>query len=221
VTRHQLGAGAFVQAMALWASIAAAGTDSYPHTATDTDTDSNTQARTLPVARPSRAVVELFRFEGKRVAPQADASLLREPRPRLYLEIDGAGVQARDWLHTAGFALFEQRDSEGRRSYQVMSGAFADDWPTTKLHARVGGPQLSAGLNPRREVPALGFTFPSESYTLELEGLKDRRLGTALMARIRWGDARQRLQYGIALPVAVSRTHSVGVLLQLRITLGE
>ena len=213
MTRHQLRAGAFVQAVALWASTAAAGTDTY--TVTDT------QARMLSVARPSRAVVELFQFEAKRVAPQADARLLREPRNRLYLEVDGAGAQARNWLHTAGFALFEQRDSEGRRSYQVMSGAVADDWPTIKLHARVGGPQLSAGLNPRREVPALGLTVPSENYTMELEGLKDRRLGTALMARIRWGDARQGLQYGIALPVAVSGTHSVGVLLQLRIALDE
>ncbi|HVO26074.1 MAG TPA: hypothetical protein VMW56_20860 [Candidatus Margulisiibacteriota bacterium] len=213
MTRHQLRAGAFVQAVVLWASTAAAGTDPY--------TDSYAQAHTLSVARPSRAVLELFHFQDKRVAPQADARLLREPRSRLYLEVDGAGSQARDWLHTAGFALFEQRDGEGRRSYQVMSGAVADDWPTIQLHARVGGPQLSAGLNPRREVPALGFTVPSASYTLELEGLKDRRLGTALMARMRWSDAQQRLQCAIALPVAVSGTPSVGVLLQLRIALDE
>ncbi len=212
MTRHQLRAGAFVQAVALWASIAAAGTD--------TNTDTSTKLPAQPADRASGATVELFRFEDKRLAPQVDARLLREPRHRFYLEVDGAGAQARDWLHTAGFALFEQRDGEGRRSYQVM-GAVADDWPTVKLHARVGGPQLSAGLNPRREVPALGFTIPGETYTLELEGLKDRRLGTALMARIRWGDARQRVQYGIALPLAVSGTPSVGVLLQLRIALDE
>jgi hypothetical protein len=213
VTRHQLHAGAFVQAAALWASIAAAGTD--------TSTATHTPARALSVRPSSGTVVDLFQFQERRLAPQADARLLREQRNRLYLEVDGAGAQARDWLHTAGFALFEQRDSEGRRSYQVMSGAVADDLPTVHLHARVGGPQLSAGLNPRREVPALGFTLPTDSYTVELEGLKDRRLGTALMARIRWSDARQRLQFGIALPIAVSGTPSVGVLLQLRAALDE
>jgi hypothetical protein len=215
VTRHQLRAGAFVQAVALWASIAVAGTDIYD------DTYTSIQARTASVARPTRAVVELFHFQDKHVAPQVDARLLREPRHRFYLEVDGAGAQARDWLHTAGFALWEQRDSEGRRSYQVMSGAVANDLPTVHLHARIGGPQLSAGLNPRREVPALGFTVPSESYTLEFEGLKDHRLGTALMARVRWSDVRRHLQYGVALPIAVSGTPSIGLLLQLRIALGE
>lgn len=205
MTRHRLRAGVFMQAVVLLLSSAAPGTGS----------------DTQPVERTPRAVLDLFHFEDKRLAPQTDAGLLRPTRHRLYLEVDGARAQAEDWLHTAGFFLFEQRDSEGRRSYQMMSGALADDWPTVQLHARVGGPQLSAGLQPRRDVPALGLTIPGKTYTLELEGLKDRRLGTALMAHLRWSDARRRIQYGIAVPVALGGDHSVGVLVQLRVSLDE
>lgn len=205
MTRHTLRASVVMQAAVMWLFT------STPGMASDT----------APAVPTQRIVLDLFHSEDKRLPIQPSARLLQQPRHRLFLEVDGARAQAKDWLHTAGFSLFEQRDSEGRRSYEVMSGTLANDWPSLQLHARVGGPQLSAGLRPRREVPALGLTIPGDGYTFEFEALKDRSLGTALMARVRWGDAGQRIQYGVAVPLMLGGTHSIGALIQVRVSLDE
>jgi hypothetical protein len=41
------------------------------------------------------------------------------------------------------------------------------------------------------------------------------------MGTVRWSDPHQRLQYGVAFPVALGHGPSVGVLLQLQMRLGD
>jgi hypothetical protein len=140
---------------------------------------------------------------------------------RILLEVDGAREQAQDWLHRGGFSMFEQKDQHGRRSYVVMSDTFSRRVPTMRMRARVGRPQLSAGLRPSDRSPAIGVTVPWQRYTFELEGLNDRRLGYAFVGSARWSRPDERFQYGIALPVALSSGPSVGVILQLGVRFGQ
>jgi len=140
---------------------------------------------------------------------------------RILLEVEGAGRQAEDWLDDGGFSLFEERDQHGRRSYVMVSNTFSRRMPTMRLRARMGRPQLSAGLRPSGDSPAIGVTVPWQSYTFELEGLNDRRLGYAIVGSARWSEPNQRLQYGIAMPVALSSGPSVGLILQVGIRFGK
>jgi hypothetical protein len=168
------------------------------------------------VAHP---VVDLFHLQLFRVPASPDRRVVPHPGAWFALEIAGARAQTEDWLHANGLSLLEDRDGEGRRSYEVLSHNLAMDWQAVQVHARLGGPQLSAGLRPRRDIPALGITIPTRAYAFEFEGVKDRSLGTALMTRMSWSAPERRLQYGIAVPIAISGTHAIGVLLQLRLTL--
>jgi hypothetical protein len=147
--------------------------------------------------------------------------LVGRSQERFQLEFEGARSQAQDWLHDAGFSLLEERDNEGRRSYSVTSGALADDWPGIHLRARLGGSQLSAGLQPRHNAPAIAITIPWQRYTLEIEGSDDRALGYALTGTFRWSDPRNRVQYGVALPLALGGGPSAGALLQIGVHWGE
>ena len=203
MNRHVLRAGMFVEACVLWILAAACSSASESQSVTST----------------SSPAIDLFHLHVLRVFPESAHPAVPQARHWFSLEIAGARAQAEDWLHANGLSLLEDRDSEGRRSYQVMSQNLATDSQTVQFHARLGGPQLSAGLRPRREIPALGITVPAQAYAFELEGVKDRALGTALMTRISWSGPQRRLQYGIAVPLAISGTHSIGVLFQLRLKL--
>jgi len=206
MSRHQHCASVFVQAVALWvlAASSSAGSDTLP----------------AHPARPKE--IELLHLTEARGAPRL---VVREPvrrvRHRFSAEMNGARAQAEDWLRTSGFSLLESRDSEGRRSYELISGTLASQAPAMRFHTRIGRPRLSSGLRPSRKVPALGLTIPGDTYTVELEGLRDSDFGWALMGSVRWGDPHQRVQYGIALPIMVGDTSSVGALLQLRVRFGD
>jgi hypothetical protein len=137
------------------------------------------------------------------------------------LEVEGAREQAQDWLHDGGFSLLEEKDQHGRSSYVVTAEALRRRVPTMRLRARMGRPQLSAGFRLNDQSPAIGVTIPWQRYTFELEGLNDRRLGYAFVGSARWSKPDQRLQYGLAMPVALSRGPSVGVILQLGVRFGK
>lgn len=136
---------------------------------------------------------------------------------RFRLELEGARAQAEDWLHDAGFSLLEERDGDGRNSYSVISAVLVADWPAVRVRARIGGPQLSAGLQVRRQTPAIGITLPLKAYNVELEGLQEKNLGYLLMGSLRWSDKTQRIEYGVSVPLAFKGGPTLGVLLQVRI----
>jgi hypothetical protein len=140
---------------------------------------------------------------------------------RLLLEVEGAREQAEDWLHSGGFSLLEERDQHGRSSYVVMSETFTRRMPTMRIRARMGRPALSAGFRLSDESPAIGVTVPWQRFTFELEGLNDGRLGYAVVGSARWSKPDRRLQYGIAMPVALSHGLSLGVILQVGVRLGK
>jgi hypothetical protein len=140
---------------------------------------------------------------------------------RVLLEVEGAREQAEDWLHRGGFSLLEERDQHGRSSYVVMSDTFTRRVPTMRVRARMGRPQLSAGMRLSDESPAVGLTVPWQRYTFELEGLNDGRLGYAVVGSARWSKPNQRLQYGVAMPVAFSHGTSIGVILQFGVRFGK
>jgi hypothetical protein len=146
---------------------------------------------------------------------------LGRSRHRFRLELEGARAQAQDWLHDGGFFLLEERDAEGRRSYEVRSHTLVTDWPVVRLRARVGQPQLAAGMRMRRNTPALGFTIPWQQYAFEFEGVEERSLGYLFLGTLRWADPSQRLQCGVAVPIAVGGNPSVGALLQIRMRIGQ
>jgi hypothetical protein len=140
---------------------------------------------------------------------------------RVLLEVEGAREQAEDWLHSSGFSLLEQKDQHGRSSYVVMSETFTRRMPTMRIRARMGRPELSAGMRLSDESPAIGVTIPWQRYTFELEGLNDGRLGYAVVGSARWSRADRRLQYGVAMPVALSHGPSLGVIFQLGVRFGK
>ena len=146
---------------------------------------------------------------------------LERPQHWVRMELKNARAQAESWWNDAGLSLLEERDPEGRRRYQLTSGVLTDSWPTLRLRARVGKPELSAGLRLRRNAPALGFTVPWQQYTFELEGLEDRDLGFAFTGSMRWSDPKGAVQYGLAFPLAFRAGPSIGVLLQIGVRLGE
>jgi hypothetical protein len=140
---------------------------------------------------------------------------------RVLLEVEGACEQAEDWLHRGGFSLLEERDQHGRSSYVVMSDPFSRQVPRMRLRARMGRPQLSAGMRTGERSPAIGLTVPWQRYTFELEGLNDGRLGYAVVGSARWSQPNHRLQYGIAMPVALSSGPSIGLILQVGVRFGK
>jgi hypothetical protein len=178
--------------------------------------------RTAAVGQAAtRGEVETSRID---LFPQVDQTVrlvltpgVFKSRHRFRIELQGARAQAEDWLHSAGFSLLEERDVEGRRSYAVLSGALISDGPLVRLHARVGNPQLWAGLHLRRAVPAIGVTMPWREFTVEMEGVADKTRGYLMMASLCRSDALQRVRYGIALPIAVGAHPSIGALFQLQV----
>lgn len=140
---------------------------------------------------------------------------------RVLLEVDGAREQAEDWLHSGGFSLLEEKDPHGRSSYVVLSESFIHRVPTMRIRARMGRPQLSAGFRLDDESPAIGVMLPWQRYTFELEGIRDGRLGYAVVGSARWSRNDHRLQYGIAMPLAVSHGPSVGLILQVGVRFGK
>lgn len=206
MARYEMRAGAVLQTMVLW--LLAAG--------------SSFGADQLPSLQDRPASLDLFHLAD---VPSARAlavgQLGGKARQRFYVELAGARSQAQDWARDAGFQLLEDRDGEGRRTYQLISGTLGSEWTPVRLHARLGLPQLSAGMRQRRNVPAFGASIPWQRCALEIEALQDRRLGWAVMSRFHWSDPKQRLQYGVALPLKIGGSPSVGVLLQLTLRWGQ
>ncbi len=159
----------------------------------------------------TRPPIQLFTF----------ASPVSQSRHRFKLELEGARVQAEDWLHDAGFSLLEERDGDGRRGYAVISGALVSEGPIIRFRARFGERQLPASMSVRSEMPAIGITMPWRQCSVEFEGVQDRSLGYVLMQSIHWGDPQRRVHWGFAVPVAVRHGLSVGALLQLNVRLGS
>jgi hypothetical protein len=153
-------------------------------------------------------------------AVMAESAAVHMPPLRSYAEAAGPRRQTEDWLNDAGFSLLEQRDAEGKRSYEVLSNDSATNWGKVQMHARIGRPYQSAGFDVRREFPALGVTIPLEPCTFELEGLNDHDLGWLLMARAGWS-ANERLQYGVAVPLALGQDPTFGVVFQVRMHFGD
>lgn len=146
---------------------------------------------------------------------------LERPKHWVRMELQAARAQAEDWLKDAGLSLLEERDPEGRRRYQLTSDVLSDNWPLLRLRARLGRPELSAGLRVRRDVPAVGITVPWQRYAFELEGLADHDLGYAFTGSMRWSDPQGSVQYGLAFPLAFRGGASIGVLLQFGVRLGR
>jgi hypothetical protein len=142
-------------------------------------------------------------------------------RHRFKIELEGARARAENWLHDAGFSLLEGRDVHGKRTYTVISGPLTWHWPALRFRTRFGYPRLSAGLDPEPNMPAVGFVLLLEQVTVEFEGLDDKELGYILMGVLRWSGQSDRVQYGIALPIALERGGSAGALLQVRVRLGR
>ncbi len=136
------------------------------------------------------------------------------------LQLSGARSQATDWIEDGGFSLLRDRDSRGSQRFTMAAGALTTKWGSFHLRARVGRPELSAGLRPRRQYPAFGVTVPWEQFTFELEALDDKDFGYSILSGLRWRQANDRVQYGIALPFSVGEP-SVAAILQILIRLDD
>lgn len=122
-------------------------------------------------------------------------------------------------MDDSGFSLLRDRDSQGSRRYTMASGALTTKWASFHLRARVGRPEMSAGLRPRRHAPAFGVTVPWDQFTFELEALDDKEFGYSVLSGLRWRPADGRVQYGLAMPVSVGGGPSVAGILQVLIRL--
>lgn len=137
------------------------------------------------------------------------------------LQLTGARSQATNWMQDSGFSLLRDRDSRGSQRFTMAAGALTTKWASFHLRARVGRPELSAGLRPRRQTPAFGVTVPWERFTFELEALDDKDFGYSVLGGLRWRQGDGRVQYGVALPVSLGQGASMGAILQVLIRLDD
>lgn len=137
------------------------------------------------------------------------------------LQVSGARSQANEWLDDSGFSLLKDRDSQGSKRFTMAAGTLTTKWGSFHLRGRVGRPELSAGLRPRRYAPAFGVTVPWKQFTFELEALNDRDFGYTVLSGFRWSDDKGRVQYGVALPVSVADGPSIAAILQVLIRLDD
>lgn len=155
------------------------------------------------------------------VRPGVRPTEFKSPVDWVKLQVSGVRSQANDWLDDSGFSLLKDRDSWGSKRYTVAAGALTTKWGSFHLRGRVGRPELSAGLRPRRYSPAFGVTVPWKQFTFELEALDDKDFGYSVLSGLRWADPKGRVQYGLALPVSVGKGPSVAAILQVLIRLDD
>jgi len=203
MTRRAYGAGVLAEALLLGLVTAMAAAADPP---------------AAPLPRSHRRI-QLFQAREVGGASRLTGAAIAPLPQRFTLEMAGARSNAQDWLHDAGFSLLEDRDSEGQRSYTLQSGTLASTAPLVHLQARVGRPELAAGLRLNHNSASVGLTMPLPHSVIEIEGVDNRGAGYGFLGSLRWHDARDRLQYGVALPVAIGKGAAVGVLFQLRCTL--
>jgi hypothetical protein len=153
--------------------------------------------------------------------PEVRPAYVDGPVDWLKLQVSGARSQAVDWMQDTGFSLLRDRDSQGSRRFTMATGGLTTKWATFHLRARVGRPELSAGLRPRRQTPAFGITVPWDQFTFELEALDDKDFGYTVLSGLRWAEKGSRVQYGLALPVSVGDGPSVAAILQVLIRLDD
>lgn len=144
-------------------------------------------------------------------------TVLEGPVSWLTLQLSGARSQAVDWMADGGVSLLKDRDAYGSKRYTMASGALTTKWAAFHFRARVGRPEMSAGLQPRRHAPAFGVTIPWERFTLELEAMDDKDFGYSLLTGLRWSQPDRRVQYGVALPMSIGDGPSVAAILQILI----
>ena len=149
--------------------------------------------------------------------PSVKPAYVQGPMDWVKLQVSGAQNQTSDWMQDGGFSLLRDRDSQGSRRFTMLTGGLMTKWVTFHLRARVGRPELSAGLRPRRQTPAFGITVPWKEFTFELEALDDKDFGYSVLSGFRWGHRNGRVQYGIAMPVSVGQDPSVAAILQVLI----
>jgi len=137
------------------------------------------------------------------------------------LQVSGARSQTNEWLDDSGFSLLKDRDSQGSKRFTMAAGALTTKWGSFHLRGRVGRPELSAGLRPRRYAPAFGVTVPWKEFTFELEALDDRDFGYTVLSGFRWSEPKGRVQYGVALPVSIADGPSVAAIFQVLIRLDD
>lgn len=154
-------------------------------------------------------------------AVQRRPTEIESPVDWLKLQLSGATSQAADWMEDGGFSLLKDRDPYGSSRYTVASGALSTRWASFHLRARVGRPEMSAGLRPRRHAPAFGVTVPWDRFVFELEALDDKDFGYSILTGMRWSPADRRVQYGLALPVSVGDGPSAAAILQVLIRLDD
>jgi hypothetical protein len=153
--------------------------------------------------------------------PSVRPTDVKGPVDWLKLQLSGARSQATDWMQDGGFSLLRDRDSRGSQRFTMAAGALTTKWASFHLRARVGRPELSAGLRPRRHAPAFGVTVPWDQFTFELEAIDDKDFGYSVLSGLRWHHGDGRVQYGVALPVSVGHGPSVAAILQVLIRLDD
>jgi hypothetical protein len=153
--------------------------------------------------------------------PSVRPTDLEGPVDWLKLQLSGVRSQATDWMEDGGFSLLRDRDSQGAKRFTMAAGALTTKWASFHLRARVGRPEMSAGLRPRRYAPAFGVTVPWERFTFELEALDDKDFGYSMLSGLHWRPGDGRVQYGIAMPVSVGHGPSVAAILQVLIHLDD
>jgi hypothetical protein len=153
--------------------------------------------------------------------PAVEPTEVEGPRSWIKLQLSGVRNRASDWVDDSGFSLLKDRDSYGKSRYTMATGALATKWGSFYLRARVGRPEMSAGLRPRRHAPAFGITVPWQQFTFELEALDDKEFGYSVLTGLRWSHPNQRVQYGVALPLSIGDGPSVAAILQVLIRLDD
>jgi hypothetical protein len=152
--------------------------------------------------------------------PSVRPTDVKGPVDWIKLQLSGARSQATHWIEDSGFSLLRDRDSRGSQRFTMAAGALTTKWASFHLRARVGRPEMSAGLRPRRQYPAFGVTVPWDRFTFELEALNDKDFGYSILSGFRWHQGDGRVQYGVAMPFSVGHPE-VAAILQVLIRLDD
>jgi hypothetical protein len=142
----------------------------------------------------------------------------RRTTPRVRLDAEPLLTNLLDVLNDLGIPLRQYRDPRGLRALGVSASfSIGAEYPAVNFHLADRCPeQLTAFYRGGRGL-SWAFIWPSDLFTLRLEGGDDSEFGSYAIAGAQWNHPRLPLAVGIGLPVRMKHADGlIGAIIQVR-----